>query len=124
MDGSRIVARRVAKIPCFSSAVGTIARNREYRSQVTLAETVLARWPTSFAHALVGTALAEEGRHDEAIAELRLAAPAYPRARYHLGGELFNRGALDEAIGQLQEFVRLEPRLAEAVPARTMIGQA
>ncbi len=55
---------------------------------------------------------------------MRLAAPDYSRARYHLGGELFNRGALDEAIGQLQEFVRLEPRLAEAVPARTMIGQA
>jgi protein O-mannosyl-transferase len=105
-------------------AFGTIARNQAYRSQVTLAERVLARWPTSFAHALLGTALAEEGRHDEAIAELRLAAPAYSRARYHLGGELFNRGALDEAIGQLQEFVRLEPRLAEAVPARTMIGQA
>ena len=60
-------------------AFGTIARNREYRSQVTLAETVLARWPTSFAHALVGTALAEEGRDDEAIAELRRAAPGYSK---------------------------------------------
>jgi tetratricopeptide (TPR) repeat protein len=105
-------------------AVRTIARNQEYRSQLTLAETVLARWPTSFAHALVGTALAAEGRHDEAIAKLRQAVPAYARARYHLGGELFNRGALDEAIVQLQEFVRLEPTLAEAVPARTMIGRA
>ena len=127
----RLAPRRASRglplvfwIIALSLAAGTIARNREYRSQLTLAQTVLARWPSSFAHALVGTALAADGRHDEAIAELRLAAPTYVRARYHLGGELFNRGALDEAIEHLQEFVRLEPILAEAVPARMMIGRA
>jgi Flp pilus assembly protein TadD len=76
------------------------------------------------ARALVGTQLAVAGRHSDAIAELRQAAPEYPLARYHLGGELFNQGASDEAAVQLQEFVRLEPLLAEAVPARTMIGRA
>ena len=89
-----------------------------------LAETVLARWPTPFAHAIVGTQLAVAGRHADAIAELRRAVPEYTLARYHLGGELFNQGAVDEATVQLQEFVRLEPSLAEAVPARTMIGRA
>jgi tetratricopeptide (TPR) repeat protein len=105
-------------------AIATIERNQEYASPLGLAETVLARRPTAFAHAIVGTQLAVGGRHSEAIAEFRLAAPEYPLARYHLGGELFNQGALDEASAQLQEFVRLEPSLAEAVPARTMIGRA
>ncbi len=85
---------------------------------------MLARWPTPFAHAIVGTQLAILGRHAEAIAELRRAAPGYALARYHLGGELFNQGAINESVVQLQEFVTLEPLLAEAVPARTMIGRA
>jgi protein O-mannosyl-transferase len=102
----------------------TVERNREYASPLGLAETVLARWPTAFAHAIVGTQLAVAGRHSDAIAELRRAAPEYALARYHLGGELFNQGAVDEAAAQLQEFVRLEPLLVEAVPARTMIGRA
>jgi tetratricopeptide (TPR) repeat protein len=105
-------------------ATATIERNREYASALGLAETVLARWPTAFARAIVGTQLAAAGRHSDAIAEFRRAAPEYTLARYHLGGELFNQGALDDASEQLREFVRLEPSLAEAVPARTMIGRA
>jgi Flp pilus assembly protein TadD len=105
-------------------AIATIERNGEYASPLRLAETVLARWPTGFAHALVGTQLAVAGRHADAIAELRQAAPEFPLARYHLGGELFTQGAADEAAVQLEEFVRLEPLLVEAVPARTMIGRA
>jgi tetratricopeptide (TPR) repeat protein len=102
----------------------TIQRNREYATPLGLAETVLERRPTPFAHTIVGTQLAVAGRHPDAIAELRLAAPGYTLARYYLGGELFNQGVLDEATAQLQEFVKLEPSLAEAVPARTMIGRA
>jgi tetratricopeptide (TPR) repeat protein len=105
-------------------AAATIQRNREYASPLGLAETVLARWPTPFAHAIVATQLAVAGRHADAIAEFRRAAPEYAPARYYLGGELFNQGALDEASAQLQEFVRLEPSRAEAIPARTMIGRA
>src|SRR5258707_1189222 len=72
----------------------------------------------------VGQELAVIGRHDEAIARLREAAPRFPRAYYHLGGELFNQGRIDDAVPALQNFVRLEPQLAEAVPARTMMGRA
>jgi tetratricopeptide (TPR) repeat protein len=104
--------------------VTTVQRNREYGSPLGLAQTVLARWPTAFAHSIVGTQLAIVGRHPEAIAELRRAVPGYTLARYHLGGELFNQGAIDEAVVQLQTFVQLEPTLAEAVPSRTMIGRA
>jgi tetratricopeptide (TPR) repeat protein len=105
-------------------AAVAVARVREYTSPLDLAETVLKRRPTAFAHALVGTQLAIEGRHDEAIAELRQAVPGYPRAHYDLGGELFNKGSIDEALPELQTFVRRLPLLAEVVPARLMIGRA
>jgi tetratricopeptide (TPR) repeat protein len=78
---------------------------------------VLARWPTPSAEASVGQELAVAAR-------FRAIAPSFPRAYYHLGGELFNQGMIDEAVASLEQFVRLEPMLADVVPARTMIGRA
>jgi tetratricopeptide (TPR) repeat protein len=116
----------IAVVAVLATALGatTLARNREYASALGLAETVLARWPTPSAEAAVGQELALIGRHDEAIARLKEAAPQFPRAYYHLGGELFNQGRIDDAVPALESFVRLEPQLAEAVPARTMMGRA
>jgi tetratricopeptide (TPR) repeat protein len=116
----------IAVIAVLAAALGatTLARNREYASPLALAETVLARWPTPSAEAAVAQELAIIGRHDEAIGRLREAAPRFPRAYDHLGGELFNQGRIDDAVPALQNFVRLEPQLPEAVPARTMMGRA
>lgn len=122
-ESQRVVVGFVVAATVALSAA-TVLRAREYASSLGLAQTVLDRWPTSFGHAIVGTQLAIAGRHDEAIAELRTAAPGYNLARYHLGGELFNRGRLNEALPELQQFVANEPWRAEAVPARTMIGRA
>jgi tetratricopeptide (TPR) repeat protein len=105
-------------------AAVTVQRNREYRSSLTIAETVVARWPTAFGRTMLGVELAAAGRHQEAMPLLRDAAPSFPTARYHLGGELFNAGKYADAIEQLQEFVRLKPYLLEAVRARTMLGRA
>jgi Flp pilus assembly protein TadD len=120
--GRAVTMALVAVVATILGAT-TLARNREYGSPLGLAETVLARWPTPSAESAVGQELAVAGRHDEAIARLRQAAPAFPRAYYHLGGELFNQGRTDEALAPLEEFVRLEPMLAEVVPARTMMGR-
>jgi protein O-mannosyl-transferase len=103
---------------------GTFMRNREYASPLTIAETVLQRWPSSFAHAMVGNQLAAAGHHQEAIAHLHQAAPSFALAAFHLGGELFNQGQLDAAISQLQDFVRREPLRVEAVRARTILARA
>jgi Flp pilus assembly protein TadD len=73
---------------------------------------------------MLGVELAAAGRHDEALPYFRDAAPAFPKARYHLGGEFFNAGKYPEAVEQLQEFVRLQPYLLEVVRARIMIGRA
>jgi len=105
-------------------ALGTALRNREYESPLTLAYTVLQRWPTAYAHTMVGTELALAGRHDEAIAELRQGISGLPKAKYHLGAELFNRRDFDEAISMLQQFLDEEPYAVEAIRARLMIGRA
>jgi tetratricopeptide (TPR) repeat protein len=114
----------VLAVIATSLAVITIRRNREYASSLVMAETVLARWPTAFARTMVGVELAAAGRHDDAIRQLREAAASFPRARYHLGGELYNKGHYPEAIEQLQAFVRERPLLVEAVRARIMLGRA
>lgn len=102
---------------------GTIQRNREYRSGLTLAETSASRWPSPTATLMLGTELAAAGRREEALPYLRAAAERLPRARYNLGVELFNSGDLDGARRELQAFVAQQPDLLEVLPARTLIGR-
>jgi protein O-mannosyl-transferase len=118
------VVTMLAALAAIALGAATAARNREYASPLGLAETVLTRWPTPSAEASFAQELAVVGRHDEAIARLENVAPRFPRAYYHLGGELFNQGRTVEAVASLEQFVRLEPMLAEVVPARTMMGRA
>jgi tetratricopeptide (TPR) repeat protein len=106
-------------------AAATFTRNQEYASGLTLARTVVDRWPSAVADHLLGNELAIAGQHDQAIARLREAVDrGDQRARYDLGGELYNAGKLNEAIEQLRAFVRAEPMLKEVVAARTLTGRA
>jgi tetratricopeptide (TPR) repeat protein len=107
-----------------SLAALTATRNREYASALTLAQTVLQRWPTGVAHNMVGSELAALHRDEEAIAELREAVKSDPRALYNLGVELFNEKKFDEAIHELQLFVDAEPLLENVPSARTIMGRA
>jgi protein O-mannosyl-transferase len=102
----------------------TIARNREYRSPLTMAETVLARWPSASAENLVGTELAALRRHAEAVPHLQEAARAYPPARYFLGTELLTLGRIDEGIAELRAFVRDEPHLLATRAAHGLLANA
>jgi protein O-mannosyl-transferase len=120
---ARMVALPLAAVAVWFGAA-TVNRNREYASRLAMAQTVLARWPTPFAHAMVGSELATIGRRDEAIAELRLAAPTLPVAGFKLGAELYNQRRLDEAIAEFRDFLRREPLRREAVQARTLMGRA
>ena len=105
-------------------ATSTASRNREYATSLGMARTVLDRWPSSFAEHMVGTALADEGRHEEAMLHLRKAMNGFPSARYNLGWELFHAGRFDEAIAQLTLFVRDEPIDAEVLSAWETMGLA
>jgi tetratricopeptide (TPR) repeat protein len=103
--------------------VATRRRNQEYRSGLTMAQTVLARWPTGYAHLLMATELIAVGDHRAAVSQLREAVTDAPRAEYALGMELVEAGEWDAALDHLQAFVRQEPELLEVVSARNQIGR-
>ena len=115
---------------------GTIARNREYSSPLTLYRTVVERRPTSLSHHILGSALMTAGFHEEAVAHLRAALPGAPRAHYDLGVEMFNQGRFDEAIQHLETLIGVRdtppvahpywqaPVRGDEVGARLLIGRA
>jgi protein O-mannosyl-transferase len=106
-----------------TSALATVARNRDYSSAVSLAQLNLDRYPTPVAHHSLAEALLDAGRHDEAMTHLRLAIPGAPRAYFNLGIELYKEGRLSEAIGPLQTFVAKQPKLAYVLAARGALGE-
>jgi tetratricopeptide (TPR) repeat protein len=103
--------------------LATQRRNREYQSGLTMAQTVLARWPTGYAHLLLGSELSSAGDHQAALGHLREAVLDAPRAQYALGAELLQAGQWDAALDHLQTFVRQEPLMFEVVSARNQIGR-
>ena len=79
----------------------TVARNEEYRSGVSIWQTVVDRWPINpRAHYNLGMALAKTGRTSEAIAQFEEAL----RLKPDLAG-----GHLSAAIAQLKD-ARLLPQ--------------
>jgi tetratricopeptide (TPR) repeat protein len=103
--------------------LATRSRNREYQSGLTMAQTVLARWPTGYAHLLLASELSSAGDHQAALGHLREAVLDVPRAQYALGAELLQAGQWDAALDHLQTFVRQEPLMFEVVSARNQIGR-
>ena len=103
---------------------GTLARNREYRSALVLAQTAVERYPTSVAHHSLAIEQLMAGDRDAAMTELRRALPGAPGAHYTLGVELLREGQIGEGIDQLQAFLREEPMLLVAVSARQLLGEA
>jgi tetratricopeptide (TPR) repeat protein len=131
------VAIIVLALTAGSLALGTVARNREYASPLTLARTVVERRPRAVTHHYLAEQLAQAGLHDEAMQHLREAVAGNDsRARYLLGIELFNAGKLNEAMEQLYAFVAtsklpyrlvphwLEPPLGEVITARLVLARA
>jgi tetratricopeptide (TPR) repeat protein len=119
-------ARAMATLAAVLLALGaaTMVRNREYSSGLSLAESVLRRWPTDVAHGMVGSELSALGRNDEAVRELRIAARTDPRSRYNLGVTLFNMTQFDEAIVELKGMADEHPLLVEVPSARRIMGHA
>ena len=109
---------------CLLLAAGTVIRNREYSSRLSIARTIVDRWPNGRGHFLLGAELLEAGQRAEGMGQLRASARDYPGARYALGTELLAEGKLDESIDQLQAFIRALPDHANVAPARDMLGRA
>jgi tetratricopeptide (TPR) repeat protein len=120
---SRAVVVICALIAVALGAV-TFSRNREYASELSIAESTLARWPTDVAHGMVGSAFLQLHRDEEALGELRLAARTVPRSRYNLGVDLYNLKRFDEATLELEGFARDNPMDELAPSARRALGDA
>jgi hypothetical protein len=105
-------------------AVGTFLRNREYASRLSIAETIVERWPSGRGRYILGVELLRVGRRPEAMTELRASAIDYPAARYALGTELFSEGQLNAAVEELLAFLEAHPTHANALPAHDQLGRA
>jgi tetratricopeptide (TPR) repeat protein len=96
----------------------TVVRNEEYRSEVSIWQTVVERWPiNSRAYIHLGNALAKTGRTSEAIAQFEAALrlkPDYVEAYNNLGSVLASTGRTSEAVAQFEEALRLTPAFPEA----------
>jgi tetratricopeptide (TPR) repeat protein len=118
------IAVILVTLACASLASATVSRNREYASPVTMARTVLARYPTPIAHLSLGRALLAAGQRDEGLMHVRQALPEAPGAHLTLGLHLVTQGKLEEGVAHLQAFVRDQrPILADVVVARALMGE-
>lgn len=104
-------------------AVRTVARNAEYRTELSIWQTSVERYPQGRSRFSYATALGTAGQSESAVAQLREAVRDYPDARFGLGTELAVLGKVDEAIDELQIFIRQKPGDANRIPARSLQGR-
>jgi Flp pilus assembly protein TadD len=116
------VAIGVSVVVIAALSVRTIFRNREYQTQISLWESVVARRPQGRARFALANQFMEAGRHDEAIAQLRAAVPDFPDARAGLGTELLIKGEFTEGVAVLEAFVQANPSAPNREPARPLIA--
>ncbi len=87
-----------------------------WRDSLTLLEhTLRVTGPNPVAHLALGSALAREGRIDDAVAQIRAALerePRLPEAHYNLAVLLARQGQLDEAISHYTAALETAPREA------------
>jgi len=96
-------------------SLATYQRNAEYRSGLTLWQTVLDRWPPhARAHRNLAAELKLANRRDEEIYHLRAAVTDLPELRTVLGLELLALGRNMEAVDEFRIYLRDHPRDADA----------
>jgi TolA-binding protein len=91
---------------------------------LTIAQTIVERWPNGRGLFLLGGELIAAGRKDEAMVQFRASARDYPGAHFALGTELLADGKMAEAVDEIQAFLRALPRHPSAAPAHDMLGRA
>ncbi len=96
----------------------TVARNRDYQSELGLWQDIAAKRPQNArAHANIGQLLSEQGRELEALAayaEALRILPEQPRTLFNAGLSLTNLGRIDDAIGRYTAAVELDPKYTDA----------
>jgi Flp pilus assembly protein TadD len=110
-SGVRILAVAIVVVLL---AIATYQRNEEYRSGLTLWQSVVDRWPHARAHRNLAAELKLAHRPEEEIQHLRAAVRDLPEIRNLLGLELLALGRNAEAVDELRTYVRDNPRDADA----------
>lgn len=113
----------VLVVVCGLMISGITLRNREYSSTLTMAQTIVERWPSGRGHFLLASELLVAGRHDEAMTHLRESSKDFPGALYQLGSELVAAGDLDSGVTALQGFITAQPDSAFVIPARETLSR-
>jgi tetratricopeptide (TPR) repeat protein len=105
-------------IAAVAATIATIARNRDYRSEVALwTDTVQKRPMSARAHNNLGQALFKEGRWGDSVSAYREALrlqPRFPEVHYNLGLALARLERRDEALREYAAAVTDQPTYAEA----------
>lgn len=107
---------------CALMIVGITLRNREYASPLTMAQTIVDRWPNGRGHFLLASELVAAGRHQEAMVQFRLSSKDYPGALFALGTELVAAGDVVEGVAALEGYIKAQPNHAVVIPAREMLS--
>ena len=114
----------LASATVLGLAAATIQRNLDYKTGLSIWQTVLDRRPHARAHEHLAMYLRDAGRIDEAIAHLRTAATGSPNARHALASALLEQADVTGAIAEFREFVRLRPDDPQIIVAREEFGAA
>jgi tetratricopeptide (TPR) repeat protein len=121
---STIVPIGACAVVCMLLAAGTLARNREYRSRLALAEATVERRPHGRNLLRLGVLLLDAGRRPEALDYVHRAKEANAvGSRFVLGTEYLVEGRLEAGSRELSDFVRRHPEHRNVVQAREMLGR-
>jgi len=98
--------------------VGAHRQVRHWENSITLFEHALEATANNYiAHNNLGMALAEEGRHDEAMRQYLLASevnPNFAKAHFNLGAASYEKGRAAEAVVHYLRALHLDPEWQEA----------
>ena len=108
----------VAGALAAACGVATVARNADYRSNLTIWADTAAKLPgNARAHNNLGQALFLAGRIQDSVTSYREALrlqPNYPETHYNLGVSLAQLGDLPAAIAHYESALRLQPEYPAA----------
>jgi tetratricopeptide (TPR) repeat protein len=113
----------LALIVCVALAAGTVLRNREYESTISILRTTVERRPHPRSNLMLGTVLLEAGRREEAMPYLEQARDD-PGSSFILGIDLITQSKFAAGADELERFLRLQPRHISAIDAREALGRA
>jgi tetratricopeptide (TPR) repeat protein len=112
-----------AAIVCLVLAAGTVQRNREYETTLSVIKTTVERRPHPRSNLMYGTALLQAGRRSEAMPYLDRARED-PGSGFILGIDLIAQGQYAAGATELERFIRLRPNHRNAIDAKESLGRA